>query len=96
MTALTRFPGPLEGRPLGASILPASAYTDPARFHAEYERDYRVQQHFSSVAMISPVEGTLRGYRHLETLKGVRRCSRTRGCGAGSSTGCPSPARRTR
>ena len=49
----------------------ALAYTDPARFHAEYQRDYRVQQYFASVAMISPVEGTLRSYRHLETLEGL-------------------------
>jgi hypothetical protein len=47
----------------------ALAYADPERFHAECGREYQVRQHFASVAMISPVEGTLRRYRHLEKLQ---------------------------
>lgn len=49
----------------------AKAYCDPEGFLAEYRRDYSVQHYFASIAMISPVEGTLRGYRHLETLENL-------------------------
>ncbi|MFD4669600.1 ATP-grasp domain-containing protein [Lentzea sp. NPDC058450] len=47
------------------------AYVDPDRFMARYAEDYRLQAHFASVAMVSPVEGTLAGYPHLDELKSL-------------------------
>ena len=45
------------------------AYVNPERFDARQSEQYSVRHHFASVAMISPVRGTLRGFPHLETLE---------------------------
>ncbi|MGK5642059.1 ATP-grasp domain-containing protein [Streptomyces sp. URMC 126] len=45
------------------------AYTDPDRFLARCEDRYRVRRFFAGAPMISPVAGTLKGYRRLEELK---------------------------
>jgi biotin carboxylase len=47
----------------------ADAYVDPARFLQRCDEKYRIEKHFASVAMISPVSGTLRGYRHLDVIE---------------------------
>jgi biotin carboxylase len=47
------------------------AYVDPERFHARCDTDYAIQRHFVSVAMISPVEGTLTAFRHLDTVESL-------------------------
>jgi biotin carboxylase len=47
------------------------AYVHPERFDARVDEEYEIRHHFASVAMISPVRGTLRGYPHLETLKNL-------------------------
>jgi hypothetical protein len=54
------------------------AYLRPDRFRARCGEPYRLQRHVASVAMISPVDGILRGYRYddriksLETLNEIR------------------------
>ncbi|MHB6905331.1 ATP-grasp domain-containing protein [Streptomyces sp. CB02959] len=45
------------------------AYTDPERFFARRPERYEVRQFIAGAPMISPVEGTLRGYRGLDDLK---------------------------
>ncbi|GHJ42334.1 biotin carboxylase [Streptomyces sp. TS71-3] len=47
------------------------AYVAPQRFHERCETDYRIQKHFVSVAMISPLKGTLRSYPHLDAVRGL-------------------------
>lgn len=47
------------------------AYVNQERFMARYQENYRIQTHFASVAMISPVEGILAGYPRLDELKSL-------------------------
>ncbi|MFI9511231.1 ATP-grasp domain-containing protein [Nocardia sp. NPDC052566] len=47
------------------------AYVRPKRFFERYADNYRLQSNFASVALISPYEGTLVGYPHLDTLKSL-------------------------
>lgn len=58
---------------IGASQIDwtVDAYVDPERFHARCDEDYVLRAHFASVAMVSPVQGTLRGYRHLEQIEAL-------------------------
>ncbi|MEU1037947.1 ATP-grasp domain-containing protein [Streptomyces sp. NPDC005551] len=44
------------------------AYVAPERFHERRLTDYVVEQHFASVAMISPKSGTLKRIRHMDTI----------------------------
>lgn len=45
------------------------AYLAPERFHARTGRDYPVGPHFAVVPMACPVDGVLRGYRHLDRIR---------------------------
>lgn len=47
----------------------ADAYVRPERFHERRRERYRVEQFVAGAPMISPVEGTLRGYTGLDELK---------------------------
>ncbi len=49
----------------------ADAVLRPDRFRARWGEDYQIKKHFAWAAMLSPVEGTLRGYRSLEALKNL-------------------------
>ncbi|MFD5074441.1 ATP-grasp domain-containing protein [Streptomyces sp. NPDC058371] len=51
--------------------LTVDAYLNPERFHERIGGDYPIGRHFAIVPMISPVEGTLRGYRHLDRIRGL-------------------------
>jgi phosphoribosylaminoimidazole carboxylase (NCAIR synthetase) len=44
------------------------AYLRPERFLARCHHPYRLRRHFASVAMISPVDGELSGYRGLDEI----------------------------
>ncbi|MFG3284543.1 ATP-grasp domain-containing protein [Streptomyces sp. NPDC048111] len=45
------------------------AFMDPDRFLARYEQEYVLRRSVAWAGMISPVGGTLRGYRDLDALK---------------------------
>ncbi|MFJ6675680.1 ATP-grasp domain-containing protein [Actinosynnema sp. NPDC091369] len=45
------------------------AYLDPEKFHSRAGGDYPAGRHFAAVALISPVEGVLRGYRHMGRIE---------------------------
>ncbi|MEJ7705040.1 MAG: ATP-grasp domain-containing protein [Geodermatophilaceae bacterium] len=47
------------------------AYVRPERFMAHYAEEYRIESHFASVAMISPMEGVLEEYPHMEALRSL-------------------------
>ncbi|MHC0429357.1 ATP-grasp domain-containing protein [Streptomyces sp. O3] len=47
------------------------AYVAPERFHQRCDTDYTIREHFVSVAMISPYDGTLKSYRHLDVIEGL-------------------------
>lgn len=47
------------------------AYVAPERFLERCAQPYRIRHHFASVAMISPVAGTLAGYRNLDVIEGL-------------------------
>ncbi|MFC9932115.1 ATP-grasp domain-containing protein [Streptomyces sp. NPDC127190] len=47
------------------------AYLDPERFHARAHEDYQRQQVVANVALVSPVEGVLRGYRDLDAIRNL-------------------------
>jgi biotin carboxylase len=45
------------------------AYVRPDRFHQRWTEHYRLRRHVASVAMISTVDGILRGYRDLDAIR---------------------------
>ena len=47
------------------------AYTNPARFLAEYQRPYRVRRHVAISWPTSPAAGTLRSYPLLDVVRGL-------------------------
>ncbi|MCO5995361.1 ATP-grasp domain-containing protein [Actinoallomurus rhizosphaericola] len=47
----------------------ADAYVRPDRFHARCGDPYQVRRFCAMVAMVSPYEGTLRGYRDAEAIR---------------------------
>jgi carbamoylphosphate synthase large subunit len=49
--------------------LTVDAYLNPQRFHERTGGDYPAGRHFAIVPMACPVEGTLRGYRHLDRIR---------------------------
>lgn len=49
--------------------LTVDAYLNPERFRMRTGSDYPIGRHFAVVPMISPVEGTLRGYRHMDHIR---------------------------
>jgi biotin carboxylase len=49
--------------------LTVDAYLNPQRFHERIGGDYPVGRYFAVVPMVCPVEGTLRGYRHLDRIR---------------------------
>lgn len=49
----------------------AEAVLRPERFHARCGEDYRIQRHYAWTALLSPVEGTLRGYRALDEIRAL-------------------------
>ncbi|MGI5350686.1 ATP-grasp domain-containing protein [Streptomyces sp. CA-250714] len=49
--------------------LTVDAYLAPEKFHARVGGDYPIGPYFVVVPMVCPVEGTLRGYRHLDRIR---------------------------
>ncbi|MCX5192553.1 ATP-grasp domain-containing protein [Streptomyces sp. NBC_00249] len=47
------------------------AFLDPEGFHRLADEDYRLARHVGHVALVSPVEGVLRGYRGLDAIRGL-------------------------
>ncbi|MFF0190838.1 ATP-grasp domain-containing protein [Streptomyces sp. NPDC005244] len=47
------------------------AYLDPDAFHAGADVDYRRERYVANLALISPVEGTLRGFRDLDAIRSL-------------------------
>lgn len=47
------------------------AYVRPERFRARHREHYTIDRHLASVALISPVSGTLRAIRHLDTIRAM-------------------------
>ncbi|MFG2805867.1 MFS transporter [Streptomyces massasporeus] len=45
------------------------AYLDPEGFHRGADEDYRRSRYVANLALISPVEGILRGYRDLDAIR---------------------------
>ena len=45
------------------------AYLDPEAFHRLADEDYRLARHVGHIALVSPVEGVLRGYRDLDAIR---------------------------
>ncbi|MDH6575989.1 ATP-grasp domain-containing protein [Kitasatospora sp. MAP5-34] len=45
------------------------AYLDPEGFHRLADEDYRKARHVGHIALVSPVEGALRGYRDLDAVR---------------------------
>jgi biotin carboxylase/predicted MFS family arabinose efflux permease len=47
------------------------AYLDPEHFHAHADQDYERRRCVGNVALISPVDGILRGYRDLDAIRAL-------------------------